>query len=148
MKLLWSDKMHGFLTHLKGLLPPLQQLTDQDSLQEINHFTQPPQAFQAFLPQHYTRSSIPPNSQQARINSDHESLQQGSGPSEGCTTTQANTLWITAAVTPLGRFCSYFSPLQFCHFKPHDWAPTWRPADEHYDIEKHRYQEVVLRGTS
>lgn len=72
MKLLWSDKMRSFLTHLKVLLPPLQQLTDQDSLQQITHFTQLPQAF---LPQHYTRSSTPPNSQQAGINSDHESLQ-------------------------------------------------------------------------
>lgn len=72
MKLFWSDKMCGFLTHLKGLLPPIQQLTDQDSLQQTNHFTHCPQAF---LPQHSTRSSIPPNNQQVRINSDHESLQ-------------------------------------------------------------------------
>lgn len=79
MKLLWSFKMHGFLTHLKGLLPPLQQLTDQHFLQRINHFTPCPQAF---LPQHSTRSNIPSNNEQVKINLDHDSLQQGSGPSE------------------------------------------------------------------
>lgn len=41
MKLLLSDKIDDFLTHLLGLLFSLQQLTDQDSLQQINPFTSP-----------------------------------------------------------------------------------------------------------
>ena len=72
MKVLRSDKLHGFLTQAKGLLPALQQLADQDSLQQIHPFARPPPAFH---PQHYATSSIPPDSQQARINSGCGSLQ-------------------------------------------------------------------------